>query len=259
MKALLQIIYVSIVCVIVFVAIKIVFDSFIIYEAKGKLVILLAAIGLLHWFKLHKNHGTIVFYFSVFFCIPMFLFIIMYFGNEIKSKVDAKIDEVNDKVDQFEEGLEEPTNYKCLLHSNPYAYLKQYPNTGALDAVQVPDGEKLLVQYKENGWGKTSYSGIEGWVFLGICPRIPEENDAVPAEPEIISNPASFTCTVTVIPPQHLNMRVGPGRNYVAYDVEIHRDEILQISATSGAWYKTTHNDLREIPQTGWISSNWCK
>jgi len=60
--------------------------------------------------------------------------------------------------------------------------LRTSPSTDSDSVELIPQGEKITVTEISEGWGKTSYNGQEGWIYMEYAKRINAETTTAPTE-----------------------------------------------------------------------------
>ena len=142
-----------------------------------------------------------------------------------------------------------------------YLNMRSGPGTGYSKVGSIPPTATLTITAEENGWYKTSYNGVTGYVssaFVTLTPAASTPSTpATPTSPTAPTAPtAPSTPTVSTVKTgklntggSSLNMRSGPGTGYSKVG-SIPANATLAITAEENGWYKTSYNGV-----TGYVSS----
>ncbi len=134
--------------------------------------------------------------------------------------------------------------------------MRSGPGTGYSKVASIPAGTTLTITATENGWYKTSYNGVTGYVsstFVTLTSAPADSGNttpSAPATPPTAETPAAQTGVLNT-DGASLNMRSGPGTSY-ARVASIPAGTTLTITATENGWYKTNYNGV-----TGYVSSTF--
>ena len=133
-----------------------------------------------------------------------------------------------------------------------YLNMRSGPGTGYSKVGSIPPGTTLTITAEENGWYKTSYNGVTGYVSSAYVTLTPATS--TPSTPTTPTTPA--TPTVSTVKTgklntggSSLNLRSGPGTGYSKVG-SIPASATLTITAEENGWYKTSYNGV-----TGYVSS----
>ena len=94
-------------------------------------------------------------------------------------------------------GIYQPGNYFVNLGENDTLLVRNDANAAANVVNEIPQSTVVNIKEFENGWGKVTYGGIEGWVnlsFLALC-----DEDYVGAESVQTTPVATVTSTPAVV------------------------------------------------------------
>ena len=119
--------------------------------------------------------------------------------------------------------------------------LRSGPGTGYATLASIPADATLTLTGIDNGWYKTSYNGVEGY----IC------SDYV----VLSKNSAAATSTLGTgtlnTNGSSLNLRAGPGSNYQKL-ASIPANAVLTLTGSENGWYKTSYNGVE-----GYVSGDY--
>lgn len=143
--------------------------------------------------------------------------------------------------------------------------MRSGPGTGYSKVGSVPASATLTITGSENGWYKTSYNGLTGYVS-GDYVTVTEttSGSTTPSTPETPATPESPSETKPETPApstsgtgklntggSSLNMRSGPGTSYRKVG-SIPATATLTITGKENGWYKTSYNGV-----TGYVSGDY--
>ena len=116
----------------------------------------------------------------------------------------------------------------------------------------IPKGSSVTVSQISNGWGKTTYSGKTGWIYLSYATRTGNAATTAAAT----TTPAATTTTAAATgaiykTTANLNMRTGNSTGYSRL-LTIPRGTSVTVTETKGGWGKTSYSG-----KTGWISLDY--
>ena len=156
-----------------------------------------------------------------------------------------------------------PKTYIGKLNTNGASLnMRSGPGTGYSKVGSIPAGTTLTITGSENGWYKTSYNGVTGYVsgdYVTVT-EVTSENTAPSAPPagETPSQPNAETPAPSVSGTgklntggSSLNMRSGPGTGYRKVG-SIPSGATLTITGKENGWYKTSYNGV-----SGYVSSDY--
>lgn len=120
--------------------------------------------------------------------------------------------------------------------------LRSGPDTSYSKVASIPATATLNITGIENGWYKTSYNGVEGYV----------SSDYITLSGSSAAEAASTTRTgILNTDGASLNLRSGPGTGYSKV-VSIPSSAVLTITGEENGWYKTSYNG-----KEGYVSSDY--
>lgn len=140
--------------------------------------------------------------------------------------------------------------------------MRSGPGTSYSKVGSVPASAALTITGSENGWYKTSYNGVTGYVS-GDYVTVTETTSgstapSTPAAPETPSEPKAETPAPSVSGTgklntggSSLNMRSGPGTSYRKVG-SVPASATLTITGKENGWYKTSYNGV-----TGYVSGDY--
>ena len=138
-----------------------------------------------------------------------------------------------------------------------YLNMRSGPGAGYSKVGSIPPGTTLTITAEENGWYKTSYNGVTGYVSSAYVTLTPAAS--TPSTPTAPTTPAApATPTVSTVKTgklntggSSLNMRSGPGTGYSKVG-SIPASATLTITGEENGWYKTSYNGV-----TGYVSGTY--
>ncbi len=140
--------------------------------------------------------------------------------------------------------------------------MRSGPGTNYSKVGSIPASATLTITGSENGWYKTSYNGVTGYVsgdYVTVT-ESPAENTtpSTPTTPETPSEPKNETPASSTIGTgkldtdgSSLNMRSGPGTSYSKVG-SIPAGTTLTITGKENGWYKTSYKGV-----TGYVSGQY--
>lgn len=156
-----------------------------------------------------------------------------------------------------------PKNYTGKLDTDGSSLnMRSGPGTSYSKVGSIPASATLTITGSENGWYKTSYNGVTGYVS-GDYVIVTESSSATttpsaPAAPEPPAEtkpetPAQSTSGTGKLNTggSSLNMRSGPGTSYSKVG-SIPATATLTITGKENGWYKTSYNGL-----AGYVSGDY--
>ncbi|MBQ9023375.1 MAG: SH3 domain-containing protein [Eubacterium sp.] len=142
----------------------------------------------------------------------------------------------------------ETGTYKINANLN----LRSGNSTSTSIMTTIPKGSSVTVSQISNGWGKTTYSGKTGWIYLSYATRTGNAATTAAAT----TTPAATTTTAAATgaiykTTANLNMRTGNSTGYSRL-LTIPRGTSVTVTETKGGWGKTSYSG-----KTGWISLDY--
>ncbi len=130
--------------------------------------------------------------------------------------------------------------------------MRSGPGTGYDKLSSIPGDTVLNITGIENGWYKTAYQGVTGYVSSDYVTLTHSGSTpaAAPSEPAPTEVPVSKTGTLNT-DGTSLNMRSGPGTGYGKL-ASIPGNAVLTITGEENGWYKTSYNGA-----VGYVSSEY--
>ena len=143
--------------------------------------------------------------------------------------------------------------------------MRSGPGTGYSKVGSIPASATLTITGSENGWYKTSYNGVSGYVS-GNYVTVTEttSSSATPSTPATPATPATPNESKAETPApsvsgtgklntngSSLNMRSGPGTSYSRVG-SIPASATLTITGKENGWYKTSYNGV-----SGYVSGDY--
>lgn len=121
--------------------------------------------------------------------------------------------------------------------------LRAGPGTEYDTLASIPADATLTLTGIDNGWYKTSYNGMDGYIHSDYV-ILSEGSDASSAH-------ADLGTGVLNTGGSSLNLRAGPGSNYEKL-ASIPAGAILTLTGSENGWYKTSYNGVE-----GYVSSDY--
>ena len=150
-----------------------------------------------------------------------------------------------------------PSTYTGKINTDGSSLnMRSGPGSGYSKVGSIPAGTTLTIIGSENGWYKTSYKGVTGYVSgdYVIVTESASTNTApsTPAEPTP-TPPAQSTSGTGKLNTggSSLNMRSGPGTGYSKVG-SIPASATLTITGKENGWYKTSYKGV-----TGYVSGDY--
>ena len=151
-----------------------------------------------------------------------------------------------------------PTTYTGKLNTDGSSLnMRSGPGTSYNKVGSIPASATLTITGSENGWYKTSYNGVSGYVSGDyIILTESGSGSTTTTEPPAETKPEPTVQTTTGTGKLNtdgssLNMRSGPGTRYKKVG-SIPASAILTIAGSENGWYKTTYNGV-----TGYVSGDY--
>ena len=121
--------------------------------------------------------------------------------------------------------------------------LRSGPGTCYSKVASIPGSAVLTITGLENGWYKTTYNGVTGYVSSDyvVLSDAQSPSAAAPSTSTGILNTGGSS----------LNLRSGPGTGYSKV-ASIPCSAVLTITGSENGWYKTSYNGV-----TGYVSSDY--
>lgn len=139
-----------------------------------------------------------------------------------------------------------PTIHTGTVNTDGYSLnMRSGPGTDYIKVESVPYGTSLIISGSENGWYKTSYNGVSGYVSSDY---IKMDNAASEGTPAQTVTERIGTLNTNGAP---LNLRSGPGTDYDMLTT-IPADAELTITGTESGWYKTSYDGV-----SGYVSGDY--
>ncbi len=123
--------------------------------------------------------------------------------------------------------------------------LRSSPSSSGERLAIIPQDTVIKVVAEENGWVKTTYEGVTGWLSGNYLTFITNSNNNSPKPVTPVIKEAKIN------PTGGLNLRSTPSSSGEKLATVPH-DTIIQILAEDNGWVKTTYNGA-----TGWLSANY--
>ena len=140
--------------------------------------------------------------------------------------------------------------------------MRSGPGTGYSKVASIPASATLTITGSENGWYKTSYNGVSGYVSSSYVtvtentsesttPATPSTSTA-PSEPSVETPAPSVSGTGKLkTGGSSLNMRSGPGTGYSKVG-SVPASATLTITGKENGWYKASYNGM-----SGYVSGDY--
>lgn len=125
------------------------------------------------------------------------------------------------------------TAYKAVATADPYLNIRSGAGTGYSAVGSVPYGATVTITDENSGWGKLTYNGVTGWVYLQYIK--PAEINGVYAR---VTSATSARLTASSVS---------------AAVISVPKNAIVSVAEESSDWVKIKYNG-----KTGWIMSNLC-
>ena len=128
--------------------------------------------------------------------------------------------------------------------------LRSGNSTGTSILTTIPKGTSVTVSQVSNGWGKTTYSGKTGWIYLSYATRTGNAATTVSA-PAASTTAAAATAGATYKTTANLNIRSGNSTS-TSILTSIPKGTSVTVTEVKNNWGKTSYGG-----KTGWISLDY--
>ncbi len=128
--------------------------------------------------------------------------------------------------------------------------LREKPSTDSLKLTSIPKGTIIYISEVKDGWGKTRYNGLDGWVAMNYLTFVSDSDIATDTGSGESNNPGNYTVTTNG---GNLILRDAPSASGKQLAL-IPNGTVLTITEIKDGYGKTRYNGI-----DGWVSMSYLR